>query len=135
FFVRRRVEISEDRSFVNKRYQILGMKDLYLGYAGGFPNGHNVHEALQRCKTGDHLKIELSDKHIYLIENTGIRIGRLSKAAQAIWRSKINSILEIKVLAMVEWGEKDTTEKSFADLCKCERWEVPICEFVSERII
>jgi inorganic triphosphatase YgiF len=76
--------------------------------------------------------MESSGELIYLVDNTGIRIDRLSKAAQAVWMSKIHSILEIKVLAMVGWGEKDSTEKSFADLCKCERWEVPICELVSE---
>jgi len=130
FLLRRRVEVPEKSAFPNKRYHILGMKDLYLGYAGKFQNDHRIHDALKRCRNGDQLKIVIRDEHIYLTYHDGTAISRLSKAARDTWMPKINSIVEIKVLAMVRWGKADMTEKEYADRCICQSWEVPVCEIL-----
>jgi ATP-dependent DNA helicase RecQ len=116
----------------SKEYHIIGMKDLYLDYAGYFPQGREVHEAIRRCRTGDKLKTVIREEHIYLADETDTIIARLSKAAREIWLPKVDTIREINVLAMVRWGKEDISAEVYADRCKCEAWEVPVCEFVRE---
>lgn len=130
FLLRRRVDVPNFRKYANKRYYILGMKDMHLGYAGGFQKDSQIHEALKQCTTGDRLKPLIRDNHLYLADNADTVIGRLSKAARDAWIAKIDSILEVKLLAMVRWGKKDVAEQRFADKCRCEEWEVPVCELV-----
>ncbi len=131
FLFKRRVQPTVNKKLMSKRYHILGMKDLYLGYAGNFPDNHRVHEALLQCSAGDHLRTVALEEHIYLVNDNDITIGRLSKAAKDIWLSKLATIQEVKVLAMVRWGKEDITEKEYIDQCKCESWEVPVCELVT----
>ncbi len=132
FVVKRRIKVASGKKLPRKRYHILGMKELYLGYAGKFPDDHTIHAALKNCKVGDQLKVDVRDEHIYLADGDGTLVGRLSKVARDVWLPKIDSLQEIHVLAMVRWGREDMTEKAYAERCKCEVWEVPVCELVYE---
>ena len=130
FLLKRRVEVPGRIKYPNKRYHILGMKDLYLGYAGGFRENDKMHEAIRTCKMGDKLKVAARNGHIYLTNDTDTIIGRMSKAARDSWLPKVDSIREVNVLAMVRWSKEDITDKEFLERCKCEAWEVPVCELV-----
>jgi hypothetical protein len=107
------------------------MKDLYLGYAGNFQKGHGIHDAIEHCRPGDEIKLSVRDGHIYLTNNKDIAICRLSKAARDIWIAKVSTVQKIQILAMVRWGKVDMSERGYAEQCKCETWEVPVCEVVS----
>lgn len=128
--LRRRVDVPVDMRLPSKEYHIIGMKDLYLDYAGYFPQGHEVHEAIRRCRTADKLKTVIREKHIYLANDSDTIIARLSKAARDTWLPKVGTIREINVLAMARWAKEDISEEVYADRCKREAWEVPVCEFV-----
>jgi len=130
FALRRRVQASGGSCLSRKRYAILGMKALYLGYADRFFKDHPTHAALDSCRVGDQLNIAVRDEHIYLTGGQEQTVARLSQAARDAWLPKIDSIVEIRVLAMVRWGREDVAEKTYADQCKCEVWEIPVCEVV-----
>jgi ATP-dependent DNA helicase RecQ len=132
FLLRRRVEVVQNKKLLKRRYHLLGMKDLYLGYAGNFQKGHEIHDAIEHCRSGDQVKLTVRDGHIYLTNNEDVAICRLSKAARDIWISKVSTVQRAQVLAMVRWGKADMSERGYAEQCKCETWEVPVCEVVSE---
>ena len=131
FLVRRRCVVPENKKLPYKRYHILGMKDLYLGYAGNYKDGHQINEAIGQCKTGDQISLHIRDEHIFVTNTNGITIGRLSKAARDTWMPKADTIIRAQILAMARWGKADINEMKYADQCKCEVWEVPVCEVVS----
>ena len=129
---KRRIEIPGRTATANKRYHILGMKDLYLGYAGNFHGNHRIHAALKKCTMGDWLKPVIRDKHIYLADSDETLVARLSKAARDTWLPKIDSIQGVNVLAMVRWGKADISDKAYSEHCRCDIWEIPVCELVYE---
>ena len=129
--LRRRVDMPIDMRLPHKEYHIIGMKDLYLDYAGIFHQEHEIHGAIRRCSTGDKLKTVIRNEHIYLADDTDTIIARLSKVARDTWLPKIDTIREIYVLAMIRRGKEDISEEIYGDRCKFETWEVPVCEFVT----
>ena len=130
YLVKRCVDVSNKVKNFTKRYHMLGMKDLYLDYAGNFPKDHRIHKTMQRCRVGDELKMVVGEGHIDLIQGDGVKIGRLSNAAKEKWLKRVDSILAIHILAMVRREKDDITDEGFQDKCKCETWEVPLCEIV-----
>ncbi|NNK96547.1 MAG: ATP-dependent helicase, partial [Desulfobacterales bacterium] len=128
FIKRRSVKPQLSELVQNCRYSLLGMTELYLGYAGGFNGNHQIHTILSRLKVGNTLKVEVQKEHIYLVTGEGVSVARFSKAAKSFWENKISSISEIKVLAMVRWGQATSTGPEYADRFKIDNWEIPICE-------
>ena len=131
FLLRRRFEVPENIKPPEKRYHILGMKDLYLGYAGKYSDRNRIHEELRQCKAGDQISFKIRNDYMFITNTAGVELGRLSKAARDIWLPKADTILQAHVLAMARWSKADISESQYADLCKCEEWEVPVCEVVS----
>ncbi|MEE4240761.1 MAG: RecQ family ATP-dependent DNA helicase [Desulfopila sp.] len=128
--MKRRIIVPEGTLPPKKRYHILGMKDLYLGYAGSYHSDHIIHTALKNCRAGGWLKPVVRDDHIYLVNSEGTTVARFSKAARDVWLSKVDSIEKVTVLAMVRRGIDDITDKNYTEHCKCESWEIPVCELV-----
>ncbi len=54
-----------DRS--SRNYSVLGMKQLFLGFAGRQPDASRIHKALKRLNAGDVLSIKESNENIFLI--------------------------------------------------------------------
>ena len=42
----------DNSSYVNRTYEILGLDDIYLDYAGNYPQTNSIHEQLARLETG-----------------------------------------------------------------------------------
>ena len=76
------------------------------------------------------MKIEPRNNHLELINDKGLAIARLSKKAQAQWGSRLGTIKEIRVVAMVRRYRDDVIEEEFLSRCHGESWEVPIVEIV-----
>ena len=76
------------------------------------------------------MKIEARNKHLDLVNNDGISIARLSKKAQAEWADRLNTIKEIRIIALVRRYKDDVADKAFQQNCIGDRWEVPIVEVV-----
>jgi ATP-dependent DNA helicase RecQ len=108
------------------RYEILGLSDLDLSYAGSFSDQHPLHQILTGMQVGDELTIESrSGKFVLLKQNMVVAV--LSKKAQGQWQQAIDAIIAINVIAMVTRYQSDS-EEEYRSRCKVSQWEVPMVE-------
>jgi ATP-dependent DNA helicase RecQ len=128
FLVGRKVQPTEKKLPANTQYALLGMKDLYLDFAGRKNVNHPVRRALQRLQAGDRLQVERRNEHVELVNPEGISVARLSKTAQAKWEDRLDLIRESRVVAMVRRYREDIGDKTYSRSCQGDIWEVPVVE-------
>ena len=110
-------------------YTTLGLDDIYLGYPGRFPEGHPVHAALSRLKSGDHLTLRAAGAEgLGLFDGEGVCVGRLSRKAVAAWQNRLESVRDIRVLAIVHRTATQEAEPDYRERLCVEEWELPVTE-------
>jgi ATP-dependent DNA helicase RecQ len=114
-----------------RQYHILGLSDLYLGYAGTFPPGHPIHVHLSQTGPGDRLRFRENGDTVEVHDAHGFCIARLSNAGCLAWSGKLGQIIEIRVLGMFRWAADDSREE-YRHLVKIPCWELPLMEVVME---
>lgn len=119
----------EDEMVLRRRYDILGMEDLFLDYAGRKRQEDPIHASLAALSPGDLLTATLKGDYIELHDENGVCVAQLSKTALKTWRRRLDSYERIIVLAMVQRRAEDSGEE-YRDRCKCEQWEIPLAEVV-----
>ena len=112
------------------KYELLGMDDFFIDFAGIKPENHPSRLALRGIKAGDALNIKRRNSYLELVNSDGIAIARLSKKAQAEWSKKLEKIQDIHVVALVRRYKEDVAEKEFQVNCIGGSWEVPIVEII-----
>lgn len=117
---------------LRRRYDILGMEDLFLDYAGRRCQEEPVHKHLSELKPGDLLHAVPNGDNVELQDEKGVCVALFSKIARTVWHGRLDSIERITVLAMVQRRVDDSGEE-YRDRCKCEQWEVPVAEVVYSR--
>ena len=110
------------------RYELLGMKELFLDYAGLRPQKHQTRIALAQLQSGDVLTAATCNDHVELSNSAGITVARLSKHGRDKWGSSLHLISEIRVVAMVRRYKTDIQDQQFSKRCHGESWELPIVE-------
>ena len=73
------------RNSANNHYTLLGMKDLYIDFAGMKNENHPSRVAICGLNTGDPLTLEIRNDQVELINDQGVSVGRLSKSARIEW--------------------------------------------------
>ena len=121
------VTIAPDDLVLRRRYEILGMEDLNLDFAGQKSPRDPVHTSLAALKTGDLLHMVRTGDYLELHDERGHCSARLSKSAREAWSGRLESIERICVLAMVQRSSADCAE-GYRGLCKSEQWEIPVAE-------
>jgi ATP-dependent DNA helicase RecQ len=106
---------------------LLGMKDLYIDYAGTLPEQHPQRCAIARLQTGDSLELQ-ADGHQVSVLREGQTVGRLSKAAASRWRDRLPRITTAKVVAMIRRYRSDLDGHPFQARCHGEFWDYPLVE-------
>jgi ATP-dependent DNA helicase RecQ len=112
-----------------RQYEVLGLSDIYLDYAGGFPQGHAVHAHLARIQAGERVSLAADGASITICDSEGFCVARLSQSASGRWKDKLDRISEVRVVAMLERDRMDPQE-GFRDRIKAEKWEAPVLEIV-----
>jgi ATP-dependent DNA helicase RecQ len=112
-----------------RRFDILGMEDLFLDYAGRKPQDDLVHASLAELKPGDPLRIAPTGDYIELQDEKGNCVAQLSQSARKAWRGRLDNVKRITVLAMAQRRVEDSGEE-YRCRCKSEEWEVPVAEVV-----
>ena len=121
------VHIPEDIEQI--RYELLGLDDLFLSFAGHKPVTHPVHRHLAALKPGSILFPESHNDRIKLMDETGFCVAMLSKSACNGWNKKSDKIKSIRVRAMIR-RDRDSSEDSFRKTCLSNQWEVPLVEIL-----
>ncbi len=109
-------------------YQILGLQDLDLGYAGSLALTHPVHGLLSALKPGSELSMANQQGKLAL-QVGDVAVARLSQAGQANWLSRMPHIQRIVVIAMLKRFREDSSAE-YLSRCKVESWEVPMVEVI-----
>jgi ATP-dependent DNA helicase RecQ len=114
---------------VFKQYEVLGLSDVFLDYAGTFPQGHSIHAHLSQIQAGDRVFLSAGNPGILICNNEGICVGRLSQNASGKWKEKLHRVCEVRVVAMIGRDNMDVQE-TYRNLIQAEKWEVPLLELV-----
>jgi ATP-dependent DNA helicase RecQ len=112
-----------------KRYEMLGLEDVYMDYAGAMPAGHPIHNRLAATQAGDEVTICPAGSAMAVRNRDGDCIAKLSATACRRMAAKIGEIETVRVIAMLERDRCDPDEE-FISRIKADRWEVPVLEVV-----
>lgn len=118
-----------DTALLHKRYVVLGMKQIYLDYAGTFSDTQPIHQHLSNIQTGDSVSLVRTASGIRIHDAAGFCIARLSGTASRFWGDKLDTILQVRVLALIQRHAKDPADE-FRERIKAEHWELPLLEVV-----
>jgi ATP-dependent DNA helicase RecQ len=111
---------------IHDRFEVLGLRDFDLSYAGRLGASHPIHQQLSAMEAGTELNMEKVNNHLVL-KYRHVTVARLSKTANQQWLTKINQIKSIKVLAMIK-RYRDDNGKEYQIHCLVDQWELPFVE-------
>jgi ATP-dependent DNA helicase RecQ len=97
---------------LQRRYQVLGLKDLFLDYTGRCSEQHPIHRRLRETQTGDPLRFRLAGAKLELVNQAGKPLARLAEQAAATWMPLACQVESLKVLAMIERRAEDVQRKN-----------------------
>ncbi len=115
---------------LQRRYDTIGMKDVYLDFAGKLAETNPVHKHLEKINVGDPVHFKISGEKLEICNSAGYPIGILSKSARDKWAAANEQIESVKVIAMIERRPDDSKDLDFKKLLKVDSWEVPVLEVV-----
>ena len=116
------------KNFYN--YEILGLDDIFMDYAGRFPKNHSIHKQLAKLKTGTEVFIVNGDRNVQVYDFGKHCISRFSNKAAENWRNRLESIHKVRILSMLTRTRADS-DGNFDEWIKTDSWELPILEIVS----
>jgi len=126
-FIKKTTRRERGEKLPQVRYEILGMKELYIDFGAGKPSSHSMHKELSRLQPGDTLQLEERNKQLELTSK-GITVARLSKDAAKRWKTRIRSIKSAKIIAITVRHRSAIRDDTFSGRCQVDSWELPIVE-------
>ncbi len=117
---------------VERTYELLGLDEIYLDYAGTFPADHAIHRHLAALGTGQRVALRPEGSRVVIADPSGHCIGRLSAEGAERWRRRLERILEVRVVAVLQRFRDDPDER-FTGRIRADRWELPVLEAVWRR--
>jgi len=114
---------------VARRYELLGLDEIYMDYAGGFPHKDRIHARLAEIRTGQCVFFSQNNSRLEINNSSGKCLARLSKEGADKWRDHLDHILEVRVLAMLR-RNRDDSDEDFQKRIKTDNWELPVLEVV-----
>ncbi|HDN9013983.1 TPA: RecQ family ATP-dependent DNA helicase [Aeromonas salmonicida] len=110
-----------------RRFAIMGMRQLDIGYAGRSNENHPIHQNLRQLHVGDAVRIDLDKLQKLHIFHGQTSVARLSQSAHQIWLNQFATIRHANVIAMIE-RSKEQEDDAYQGQVRSERWELPIIE-------
>jgi len=105
------------------------LDDIYLDYAGNYPQTHSIHGQLARLETGQCVSFCRKNERIEIQNDKGVCLARLSKQGVEKWMNRLDQILEVRVLAMLQ-RNRDDPEEDFQKRINTDNWEIPVLEVI-----
>ena len=113
----------------NKRYELIGLNEVYIDFAGCFHKGQRIHNLLACLEAGDSVAFHPNDKAIEIHNNDGCCVAKLSKEGTNKWSNRLDQICELRVIALLR-RDRDDPNEDFQDRIKVDQWELPVLEAV-----
>ncbi len=114
---------------VNRKYDMLGLDEIYLDYAGSFPQLHPIHNHLAYIEVGHCVSFRQNNSKIEVYNQSDVCLARLSNEGANKWRERQNTIMEVRVVAMLR-RNRDDPDESFQKQIKADNWGFPVLEVV-----
>ena len=111
-----------------RRYRPLGLKDVYLSFAGQKPPAARVHRAIAALLPNDPLQVEQRSDRWELLDQSGVAVGRLARSFEP---PQGMQCAQASVLAIATWG-REQSEPAYQKQLQCDTWEVVVPELVFE---
>ena len=110
-------------------YTMLGMRDLYLDFAGRKPKDHRIHRSLKRLQTGDLVELKrTSDGRVLVLDSGLTAVARLSNSAADGWtQPQLQQVDGVQVVGMA-LRIRENCAPEFRDGIVVPEWELPILE-------
>jgi len=108
---------------LDKKYALLGLAGVDLGFAGRKPENDPVHRAIRALQVGDPLQLVDAGGRLEMCNGQGITVGRLAQK----FRLPNGSIESVTVSAVVHRNKRQVQDAEWAKTCKIDEWEVVLC--------
>ncbi len=122
-------ETVETDDAVGRRYEMLGLSDIFMDYAGGFPRTHAIHKQLAKLETGQIVFLRRKNGNLEIQNQGGRCLGRLSSKGVNKWTDHLDQILEARVVGIIQ-RNRDDPDEAFQEFIRTDKWEMPVLELV-----
>ena len=110
-------------------HRTLGLRNVFLDFAGRQDRGHPVHRSIAALGPGDPLRMRVTDAgHRELLDQSGTSVARLAKDYRFPAGMRLRSA---EVRAIVGWS-RELSDPKYRDRAQCESWEVVVPRLVLE---
>ena len=110
-----------------RRYRLLTLAELNIGYAGRLSPGDPIHDRLAGLRTGDGLQMHAVGGRLLLCDRDGLAVAQLTEGATAEWSGILARIEAIKVVALLRRRREDGGP-AWRGTYRSEVWELPLVE-------
>jgi ATP-dependent DNA helicase RecQ len=117
----------------NITISIIGMKDLYISYAGLFHENHVIHQYLSNLETGEKIQFLKRKEKIFIVNSNKQIIAALSKKGYEKWQHRISGIISAKILGILKNRSENMEQNEFNKNLKTTSWELPVIEVLHKR--
>jgi ATP-dependent DNA helicase RecQ len=115
---------------LDRAYHLIGLKDLYLSYAGRFDPKHTVHQHLAALEFGHKVALSANGSGVEVHDHQGVCVAKFSKEGSREWVDRLDHVAGAQVIGIVQW-HADYGESEFRRLANKASWEVPLLEIVT----
>jgi ATP-dependent DNA helicase RecQ len=112
-----------------RTYELLGLNEIYLDYAGRFCQSDPIHHHLSMLQAGQSVSLRDNSTKLGIYDCEGRCVAQLSNDASNKRKNRLNKILDVRVVAMLK-RDRDDPEENFQKSIKANEWELPILEVV-----
>ena len=125
-----RVVLSGESAELRNRFSRLGLRDVYLGFAGSQDARHPLHRSISALSPRDPLETRIANGRWEFFDQSGTIVGQLAKKFKPPDGIRCVSAT---VFAVVIWS-RDASEPQYRDRIMCDEWEVVVPELVFEPV-
>ena len=125
--------VVEESESIEKTYEMLGLSEIYLDYAGCFPRTHPIQTHLAKIEAGERVNLCRNNGKLEIRSQGGECLGRLSNEGANKWSERLDHILAVRVVAMLQ-RNRDDPDEPFHKRIKADQWEIPVLEIVSRAV-
>jgi ATP-dependent DNA helicase RecQ len=113
----------------NMCYELIGLSEIYMDYAGCFHKNNRIHEHLSDLEAGQRVAFHQNDSSIEIHDSDGCCVAKLSNEGVNNWFRRLGEIQELRVVALLR-RDRDDPNEDFISRIKADQWELPILEAV-----
>jgi len=120
---------THDNELQNIRYELIGLSEIYMDFAGCFHAGHSIHNQLACLEAGKKVVFQRNNSGIEIRDANGCCVGKLSNEGANKWSKRLNQICELRVVALLK-RDRDDPAEDYQNRIKVDQWELPVLEAV-----